>query len=412
MAREKRKKRTFKGAVSRNAAKQQRGNQYGYLNLPKGIPVFREEPGRVDLDIIPYVVTGDYHPDRDEEWKIALKGDLWYKRPFYLHRNIGPENKAVVCPSSIGKPCPICEYRAEMLKKEGVKWDDPSVRDLKPGLRNLYFVIPRGHKKFDAEVHIWDISQYCFQDSLNEEIQENEEYETFPDLEEGKTLRIRFSEEKLGSNTFSKTSRIDFHDRKPIKESILDDLPSLDDVLDVMTYKQLEQLFYGGILSDDSDDSDDEDEEKLSRTKSRKPSSPPDDDEDDDEEPEDDFDSDEFLDDDDFDSDEFSDDDDEDGDGDDDEEEEEEDSSPPPKRSSKSGSSKKNSEKESIQRRKGTSKSDNSCPHGYTFGEDFEAYDDCDQCKHWDLCYDAHAEIQQELYEKESKKDKSKKRKK
>ncbi|HQE50455.1 MAG TPA: hypothetical protein PKV93_14025, partial [Fervidobacterium sp.] len=112
------KKSRFKGAVSRNAERQARGvSQYGYLRLPKGVNIFKEEPRtRVELDIIPYVITCDNHPDIDEEYGIPVKGDLWYKRPYWLHRGVGPDNRSVVCPTSVGKPCPICEYRAQLLK--------------------------------------------------------------------------------------------------------------------------------------------------------------------------------------------------------------------------------------------------------------------------------------------------------
>ncbi|MCK9457302.1 MAG: hypothetical protein M0R31_08420, partial [Candidatus Riflebacteria bacterium] len=124
--RDKSKKRRFKGAVSRNAAKQSRGAQYGHLNLPKGISVFREEPKtRVSLDILPYTVTDANHPDRDDEYAIASPGELWYKRPYWLHRNIGASNESVVCPTSVGKPCPICKHRAQMLK-DGADWNDDS----------------------------------------------------------------------------------------------------------------------------------------------------------------------------------------------------------------------------------------------------------------------------------------------
>ena len=74
MAKKKGKKR-FKGTVSRNAQKQQRGASYGHLNLPKGLSIFKEEPGsRVNLDILPYEVTAANHPDRDDEYEIAFPG--------------------------------------------------------------------------------------------------------------------------------------------------------------------------------------------------------------------------------------------------------------------------------------------------------------------------------------------------
>jgi hypothetical protein len=382
------KKKKFKGGIARNAAKQNRGNQFGHLNLPRGISVFKEEPGsRVNLDIMPYEVTAHNHPDRDDEYEIAVSGSLWYKRPYWLHRNIGSDNQAIVCLSSAGEKCPICEYRAQLMK-EGAEWNDDSVRALKPSMRNLYVVIPKGNKKYDEVPHIWDISQFLFQDKLNEEIQENEEYETFPDLEEGLTLRIRFSEETLGSNKYAETSRIDFKERdEPYDESILDEIPSLDEILEIPSYKTVEAMFFGGLSKDEVEDEDEDEKDKpsRSRTSSRRESSR--DDEDEEEENNQDEDEDE--------EEKPSrsrrkptknDNEDEEEDGkpsrsrrraskDEDDEEEEE-------KPSKPSRNKKDKEKP---QKPGKSK----CPHGHKFGDDCEEYDECDKCERWEECMDA-----------------------
>ena len=379
-------KKKFKGAVGRNAAKQTRGAQFGHLNLPKGLNMFKEEPGsRVSLDIMPYVVKVNNHPDKDEEYGIAVPGELWYKRPYWLHRNIGPDNQSIVCPSSIGQKCPICEYRAQLLK-DGADWNDDSVKALKPSMRNLYVVIPKGNKKYDEVPYIWDISQFLFQAKLNEEIGENEEYESFPDLEEGLTLQIRFSEESFGQNKFADTSRIDFIERKkPYKESILDTIPCLDDLIDIPSYKTVEAMFFGGM---DKDEAEDEEDEKPVKKAPRKPAPV----EEDDEEEEDDvpFDADDEEEEDDvpFDADDEEEEDDVpfDADDEEEEEEEEEDTPPPPKRTKASEKTTRSKKAPAKSEKEGTKKK---CPHGHTFGKDNEEYDECDDCKVWEACMDA-----------------------
>lgn len=362
------KKSKFKGAVSRNAEKQNRGSQYGYLRLPKGINMFKEEPKtRVELDIIPYVVTCDNHPDRDEEYGIAVKGELWYKRPFWLHRGVGSDNQSIVCPSSVGKPCPICEYRAQLLK-DGAEWDDDTVKALKPSMRNLYVVIPKKNKNYPEEPHIWGISQFLFQDKLNEEIQENEEYETFPDLEEGYSLRIRFAEGTFGSNKFAEVSRIDFIERKkPYDESILEKIPSLDDILEILPYHTIEAMFFGNMSPDEDEEYDDEDVKKKRKE---------DEDIDDDMEEEEDEDIDEDYEDDEEDEEE----DDEDKDEEDEEEEEEHD-----KKKSKKSPPKRRQLHSKVTKGKGKNK----CPYGHEFGVDNDSYDDCDNCEVWEKCLEA-----------------------
>ena len=360
MAKEKRGR--FKGAVSRNSYKQSQKSKFSYLNLPKGVGEFEEEPKtRVNLDFIPYEVTTEVHPDRDDEYKVAVPGSLWYKRPFWVHRNFGSENATKVCPSTIKKPCPICEYRAQLIK-DGAAWDDDVVRGLRPSMRNLYVVIPKDHKKYEEKPHVWDISQFLFQNKLNEEIGENEEYEVFPDLEDGYTLQIRFSEESFGSNKFADTSRIDFKERKkPYKESILNEVPNLDEVLEIESYKSLSFQFYGnqdadedgeydndsGRLAKDNDD-DDEQEDTRSRGRSRGRGS-------EDDVPDD--------------------------DGDDDDKNEEKDE----EKEQEGGWQERRRQRNKPEPEKDKGK----CPHGHKFGKDNDEHDDCETCDDWDDCFDA-----------------------
>ncbi|HDY68100.1 MAG TPA: hypothetical protein ENH85_09935, partial [Candidatus Scalindua sp.] len=80
---------------------------YGYLLIPKGTPLFKEKPtkgkNRVNLDIIPYIVSVDNHPDANSDIPdSAHKGNPWYKRPIWVHRSIGTDNDSVVCLKTIG----------------------------------------------------------------------------------------------------------------------------------------------------------------------------------------------------------------------------------------------------------------------------------------------------------------------
>ena len=361
----------FKQKVAANSHKQKtQATQYGHLKLPRNVSVFKEEPGsRVRLDILPYVVTDENHPDRDDENGIALPGELWYKRPYKLHRGVGVENASVVCPTSFGKPCPICEYRARLLKEGG---DKATIAALKPSLRNLYVVVPKDSKAYEEKPHIWDISQFLFQNQLNEEIEENEDYAVFPDLEEGLTLRIRFSEETFQKNKYALTSRIDFEERDaPYDESILKEVPNLDEVLDVLPYSKIEALFFGTELNVYEDE--DEDEEEEITTRKRKAKSLREDPQFNklmkEEEEEEDESEDEGEDDG-----EDSSYDDEDIEDDNVEPDDEEDDDEEPKKAP------------TRTRTKKTVSNNNKCPYGHKFGIDCEKYDECDDCDLWEEC--------------------------
>lgn len=255
---EKKRGSSFGGKTGANARRQQQeGSQYAYLQLSKGISVFKPEPGkRVMFDILPYLVSEANHPDRDDELGIAIAGEYWYKRPFKIHRNVGTENDAIVCPSSIGKSCPICKYRKRRFTEDAEKEETDA---LKVSKRNLYVAIPIDHKDYKQEPHIFDISQFNFQELLNEELAEDEQNETFPDLEEGLTLRVRFDSKTIGkSKPFAQANRIDFKEREEAyDEEILEDIPDLDSMLIILDYKELEAKF---LELDDEDMAKDEDE--------------------------------------------------------------------------------------------------------------------------------------------------------
>ncbi len=358
----KRSKSSFKGKVQRDAERQRAaGSSYGYLNLPTKVSVFSPEPGsRTKLDFMPYLVTDKNHPDRDPELDIAMPGTLWYKRPFKIHRNVGAgDGDTEVCPTSIGKKCPICELRAKRLR-EGA--DKSETDELKYSQRVLYVVIPIDNKKFESKPHIFDISQWNFQNMLNEELEEDEDNGVFPDLEEGKTLKIRWASKTIGKGKpFSEASRIDFLERDiEYDESILKSIPNLDEVLNVKSYEELEAKFLEMEDEDEEDEKEVWDEDEDEEDEKEEPDEELEEDEEDElpvksftrkkkrviEEPE---------------------------------EDEDEDEEPePPVRKIKT-THKKTSKPGGKDR----------CPFGHRFGVDANKFDDCDECELWDECDEA-----------------------
>lgn len=263
------KKPNYKTAVSKNVEKQRsEGRSYGYLNLPNGVELFKETKGRITVDIIPYVISNPHHADIDKDSGIEV-GTLWYKMPFKVHRAIGPgDGETVVCPTTFGKPCPICEYRKKR-QVEGADKDE--IKALNPSKRNLYAVIPLGVKDFEEKIHIWNTTDFFVQELINKELEENEDMACFPDLEDGFSLKFRFDEETFSGNKYYKPSRLDFEDRDAYDESILDEVPDLDKCIKVQSYKELEALLFQVEIEDVDDttivDDGDDDEPKPTRRK-------------------------------------------------------------------------------------------------------------------------------------------------
>lgn len=281
------------------------------LAIPSDRDILQLSKGVMLLDIVPYVVTTNKNREK------VKKGDLWYRKLYSMHRNVGPEEKGFICPKeTAGLPCPVCEKAAEMARDPDV--DPKAVKALRPKSRELFNVVDRKDKA--KGVQLWSISTFLFGKYLDEEIREDSEgdLDGFFLLEDGMTLKLRLRENSFEGRSFLETARIDFKARKEdYDEELLETTFDLDNVPIIPTYDELLEAFTGSIPSDDDDDDDDEDDEDES-PKSRKKKKGSKKKKDEDEDDEDDEDEDEDGDD----EDEDGDDDDEDGDGDDEDEDE------------------------------------------------------------------------------------------
>ena len=77
----KQRKSNFRDKTTSDVKRQKRRRSFGYLNLPKGVKTFgiEEDTRKVTLDFLPYEVTDERHPDRDDQMDVATPGSLWYK---------------------------------------------------------------------------------------------------------------------------------------------------------------------------------------------------------------------------------------------------------------------------------------------------------------------------------------------
>jgi hypothetical protein len=319
----------------------------------------------------------------------AVQGELWWKRPIKVHRDVGPDSMQVICPTTVGLKCPICNHGAKR-RKEGAEWDE--LKEIFPKDRTLFYIVPVDAQDCEVDyeegtAHILDQSDHLFLEFLDEEVKRDIDNEDFPNPYDGLSLRVYFRSRKLGKQKFAETSKIDFEERdEQYDDEFLDSLPSLDDVLIVKDYKELEALYFGmeGMDDEDLDDEELEEEEEVPRKRSRKPASrkpsrrKPVRDEDPEEE----------------------------------EDEEPEEEEEPPKRTRKTArkpagrkTSRKPKEEEEEpedvdeepeeeekprrRSRRASHKTEGECPYGHVFGEDNNQFDDCDVCNVWEDCKDA-----------------------
>ena len=83
-----------------------------WFRLREGVEIWEpKEKGRYLIDVVPYETTSKNHPNG------VAAGVVWYQHPFKIHHGIGADGKSVVCPTTIGKKCPICEEIARLSKE-------------------------------------------------------------------------------------------------------------------------------------------------------------------------------------------------------------------------------------------------------------------------------------------------------
>jgi len=273
--------------VRRNA-KRSAGKQQ-FFNLPRGVREWSpEKSGSYLLDVVPYEVTSSHHPDHTD------KGVLWYKYPFHIHRDVGPAGEQVVCPTSVNKRCPICEHRAKLLK-DGRDRDDEAVRALNFQDWVAYNIIDPDDSD---SIAVFAMSKGKFAKPLEKELDSDDAEEArlfFLCDENGRTLKVRFSDATFDGRKYLEATRFDFRERKEMDEDeILGKVVNLDECFNVLPYDELKALFLQiddedeeepkGKGSDDEDE-EEEEEEKPKRKGGKSEPEEEDDEEDDEEEP-------------------------------------------------------------------------------------------------------------------------------
>ena len=260
---------SFRGKVRTNIKDSRRKGGSGYLKLPSGVSQFMpKEAGEVILDFLPYEVTDPHHLDRNDQDDVAQVGAMWWKKPFKTNRNIGADRKTVVSPATVGEKCPIAQHMRKELD-DGVEYEE--VKELAAKTRVLYNVIPRANSDYEEEVHVFDTSFFLFQELLDQELEvKPEKYEDFAHPDDGFALKLRFAERNLGKNKFFEVASITFMKRKnPITDEELESAVNLDEVLEILPYKTLKEMFLEEPDPDEDPD-DGYDEPKKDKRRRRR----------------------------------------------------------------------------------------------------------------------------------------------
>lgn len=187
------------------------------------------------IDIIPYL-CGDQDPRFDP-------GTPTYFLDLWVHQRIGVTEDSFICPASNykGKRCPICEHSVKM--RASGNFTDDELKVLSPKRRILYNIICYDSpKEEDKGVQLWEASYFLTENELIDlaRNRRGKGYLPFADPDVGKS--ISFIRKGKGAGTRYKGYT--FEDRpEPISEEILDAAYTLDELIVVPTYEDLEMIF-------------------------------------------------------------------------------------------------------------------------------------------------------------------------
>jgi hypothetical protein len=210
----------------------------------------KKDMDRVNLNILPYQITSQKHPEvvagrrKVGQWDYLL--DVW------VHRNLGPNKKDMLCPkSTYGKACPACEER-QKLYDEG---RDEEAKAFTPSRRAIYNVQLIGRNGPEEAPMLFATSHQCFNKELIEESVASSKGPVpvpFASIgPDGKVVSFRVSEKALGSNKFCEAKSFQFLDRdEEISDEVLEQCESLDERLIVPTAKQILDAMYGNDEDD------------------------------------------------------------------------------------------------------------------------------------------------------------------
>ncbi|MCP4648726.1 MAG: hypothetical protein GY853_01420 [PVC group bacterium] len=196
------------------------------------------------IDILPYRVKTKNHPQQVPAGKEDYILDIW------VHKNVGPSEERVLCLDKTfggnkGK-CPICEELNELEKDPDA--DKEMIKKHQAKHRCYYNIINLDAPESEAKVQLFEESYFLFENTLIKEAGSSKKGDgvlIFYDREIGKTVEMRTIQVNNQFGKFFKYERVDFLDREPYKEDVLDHTYSLDELLIVPTYEEVRNLYYG-----------------------------------------------------------------------------------------------------------------------------------------------------------------------
>ena len=202
--------------------------------IKAGVKMFKCKEDDHEFYIVPYI-TGKQHPRLAE-------GKSDFTLAVFVHRGIGVNEDSYICLNrTYRKPCPICEYQAEL--RESDKADDEEIKALNPTKRSIYNIVCLDTPKEEEKgVQVFDVSHWLFTIPLEEMAHKKRGggEVAYAHIDEGKVISFR----KKGSKRSTEFTAFEFKDRGEIPDEIIDSAVCLDNMLHVPSYDEVYKAFW------------------------------------------------------------------------------------------------------------------------------------------------------------------------
>lgn len=209
------------------------------VKMPAGVALYKMKLGKAKLDVIPYI-AGQGNPD-------AQPGFLTWKRTLWVHRNIGPNRDAVLCPAKmLNKPCPICEDYNRQMRTNPNDEAYKQIAELRP--REWDFMQIRDRTDPAKKIQFMCTSYHRFSNEIAEAVSAGspeQKLGNFWHPKGGQILNVSFGEKSMGRNSrpFILATRIDLTPRPDVPDVVVDKGHKLDALLIFYKYEKLTEMF-------------------------------------------------------------------------------------------------------------------------------------------------------------------------
>lgn len=241
------------------------GRRFSIINV-EDVQLWNPKDGEHIIDILPYIAGKN---DKD-----VREGRPTYTFEYLVHNRVGAASVSILCLAEMfNQPCPICEHRLQLREKGA---EDEVWKALFPKKRNLYNIICYDRGEEEKGVQVWDVPYFYSEKNIlsiskkrgRKGIEGKLTNFSHPDT--GKSISFVI-EPAQSKNDYPTYTGFSFEERDyKIDDESLESCHTLDEIVHIPTYEEVESMYWGS--RDRRDGDEEEDSGRSRRSKRSRPS--------------------------------------------------------------------------------------------------------------------------------------------